>query len=240
MDIENPPWEFGLPGRAGDGCLSGHSPNTVNRDGPQVKHALRPYQLDVVKRLNASIAAGHKRPLLTMATGAGKTVVAAHIAAEAVQRGARVLILAHRQELITQMSAKLLAAGVGDHGIIKAGFPLHLDRRVQVASVQTLHARAFRTKKIELAEFDLVIIDEAHHSRAMTYQEVIDACPNAVIIGLTATPCRGDGLGLGNIFDDLIEGPSVEDLIRQGYLVGTKVFAPMRLARSRSSATAWC
>lgn len=228
MDIENPPWGAESPERAGDDCLSGPSPNTVNRGKPQVKPALRPYQIEVVNRLNASIAAGHKRPLLTMVTGAGKTIVAAYVVDEAVQRGERVLFLAHRQELIVQASAKLLAVGCGDHGIIKAGFPAHSHRPVQVASVQTLHARAFRSKKIELAEFDLVIIDEAHHSRAMTYQQVVDAFPNAIIIGLTATPCRGDGLGLGNIFDDLIEGPSVEELIRDGHLVGTRVFAPCR------------
>jgi superfamily II DNA or RNA helicase len=139
----------------------------------------------------------------------------------------RVLFLAHRHELIVQASRKLGTAGL-EHGIIKAGFPLHLNRRVQVASVQTLHARAFRSRKIELSDFELVIIDEAHHSRAMTYQQVVDAFPNAVIIGMTATPVRGDGRGLGNIFDDLIEGPPVNTLIRNGHLVGTKVFAPSR------------
>jgi DNA repair protein RadD len=189
---------------------------------------LWPYQRDVDARLEACIAAGRRRPLIAMATGAGKTVVIAVVINDWVQRGARVLFLAHRHELITQASAKLLAAGVHDHAILKAGFPPRLMAPLQVGSVQTIHARAFRTKKIELGAFDLVVIDEAHHARARTYQQIVDAFPNAVIIGLTATPCRGDGLGLGNIFNALIEGPSVEELIREGRLVGTRVFAPVR------------
>jgi DNA repair protein RadD len=74
----------------------------------------------------------------------------------------------------------------------------------------------------------LVIVDEAHHIRARTYTKILDAYPNAVIVGLTATPCRGDGRGLGNVFETMIECPSVAELIRDGYLVGTKVYAPSR------------
>jgi DNA repair protein RadD len=186
------------------------------------------YQRDVVARLEACIAAGKRRPLIAMATGSGKTVVIAHVINDFVQRGKRALVVTHRKEILTQASAKLLAAGVHDHAILKAGFPSRLMAAVQVASVQTVHARAFRTRKIELGEFDLIVIDECHHARAKTYQQIVDAYPNAIVIGLTATPCRGDGLGLGNIFDVLIEGPSVEALIREGHLVGTKVYAPYR------------
>jgi DNA repair protein RadD len=73
-----------------------------------------------------------------------------------------------------------------------------------------------------------VIVDEAHHCRARTYQKILDAYPNAIIVGLTATPCRGDGRGLGNVFEVMIECPPVADLIDDGYLVGTKVYAPSR------------
>ena len=73
----------------------------------------------------------------------------------------------------------------------------------------------------------MVVIDEAHHVTARTYrQKILKRYPDARIIGLTATPCRRDGRGLGSDFEELIEGPQVDDLIQQGYLVGTKVFAP--------------
>ena len=99
---------------------------------------------------------------------------------------------------------------------------------MQVASVQTLHARAVRSGSIELPPADLVVVDEAHHSRAATYQRLLAAYPNAVILGLTATPCRGDGRGLGKIFELLIECPSVTELIAGQYLVGAQVYAPVR------------
>jgi superfamily II DNA or RNA helicase len=85
-----------------------------------------------------------------------------------------------------------------------------------------------RSRTIELPEADIVIVDECHHCRAQTWQQIISAYPAAKIIGLTATPCRGDGRGLGNVFDVIIETANVADLIRDGYLVSTKVFAPTR------------
>jgi superfamily II DNA or RNA helicase len=141
-----------------------------------------------------------------MATDSGKTVLIAHVINEWVRRRKRILVLAHRHELITQASAKLLAAGVHDHAILKAGFPPRLMAPVQVASVQTIHSRVFRSKRIDIGDFNLVVIDECHHARARTYQQIVDVYQNVTIIGLTATPVRGDGLRLGNIFDVLIEG----------------------------------
>lgn len=99
---------------------------------------------------------------------------------------------------------------------------------MQVASVQTLHARTTRRSTIELPPADLVIVDECHHARAQTWQETIDAYPNAKIIGLTATPARGDGRGLGKIFESLIEVASVTELTALGFLVPTRVYAPSR------------
>ena len=97
---------------------------------------------------------------------------------------------------------------------------------MQVASIQTLHARAIRGSAMDMPPADILVIDEAHHARAETYQDVIDAYPGAIVIGLTATPCRRDGLGLGNIFDVLIECPQVAALVEQGYLVPSRVYAP--------------
>jgi superfamily II DNA or RNA helicase len=138
-----------------------------------------------------------------------------------------VLFLDHRRELTKQASRKLHDLGV-DHGIIQAGFPARPGERVQIASIQTLHARAVRSRSIQLPPADLVVVDEAHHCRAVTYQYLLAAYPNAVIFGLTATPCRADGRGLGNRFQVLIECPSVAELIAGGYLVGTKVYAPTK------------
>lgn len=186
---------------------------------------LRPYQSETVARVAAEIAAGKRGIVIVAATGSGKTVIAGAIIAEAVAKKKRVLFLAHRRELIRQASTKLYAVGV-EHGIIQAGFRPRLGEPVQVGSIQTLHARAVRTRTIELPDADVVVIDEAHHVRAKTYQRVLECYPEAVVLGLTATPCRGDGRGLGKVFDVLVECPSVADLTAGGYLVPTRIYAP--------------
>ena len=98
---------------------------------------------------------------------------------------------------------------------------------VQIASIQTLSARAIRSRTIDLPRADLVVIDEAHHCRAKTYRKIIESYPKAIILGMTATPCRGDGRGLGNVFDCIIECPPVQALIDLGFLVPTRVYAPV-------------
>jgi superfamily II DNA or RNA helicase len=186
---------------------------------------LRPYQVDVIAELEQAIAAGKRKVLLVAPTGSGKTVIAAAIIAGTARR---VLVVAHRREIVNQTSDKLTARGVL-HGIIQAGDEKKLRpmAAVQVASIQTLHARAIRSSTMFMPPAALVIIDEAHHACAMTYQKVIDAYPNAIILGLTATPCRGDRRGLGGIFKTIIECPQVAPLIEQGYLVKTRVYAPI-------------
>jgi superfamily II DNA or RNA helicase len=188
---------------------------------------LRPYQHEVIARYDAEVAAGRRRILLVAPTGAGKTVIAGSIMAVAASAGQRILFLGHRRELIQQASAKLYAVGI-DHGIIQAGFPTRPGERVQVASIATIHTRAVRSTSIDLPVADLVVVDEAHHCRARTYQQLIAAYPDAVILGMTATPCRGDGRGLGNVFDCIVECPPVAVLTAQGYLVPTRVYAPSR------------
>jgi DNA repair protein RadD len=188
---------------------------------------LRPYQAEVINRIKAEVANGSTRICVVAPTGSGKTVVAAVLVAEAVAHGERVVFVAHRRELIEQTSRKLHTVGV-DHGIIQAGYPVRPGVSVQVASIQTLHARALRSAKIELPPADLLFVDEAHHVRARTYAGLIEAYPDAVVIGLTATPCRGDGRGLGNIFQVLVECPSVATLTRAGYLVPVRIFAPVQ------------
>jgi DNA repair protein RadD len=186
---------------------------------------LRPYQIDAIAAIDAVIAAGKRRPLLVAPTGAGKTVIFAAIIKRAADNGQRVIVLAHRREIIAQTSLKLSAHGV-EHGIIRAGLVMDLEQKVQVCSIQTLWARAVRTNRIPLPPADLLIIDESHHVPARTYRKIIEAYPNAILLGATATPCRGDGRGLGNFFDCIVETPQVAELIAQKYLVKTHVYAP--------------
>jgi DNA repair protein RadD len=195
--------------------------DTSSRQPPE----LRPYQVDVIDRFQTAVASGKRKIMLVAATGSGKTVIAGAIVKKQVAEGRRVLFFSHRREITTQTSAKLYAVGI-DHGIIQAGFPLRLHEPVQVASVQTLTARAIRGSAIELPAADLVIVDEAHHTPADTYQKVLEKYPEATLLGLTATPCRKDGRGLGNVFEVLIECPQVQELIDLEFLVPTTVYAP--------------
>ena len=188
---------------------------------------LRPYQRDVIERVWASFEAGQRRVLLVAPTASGKTVIAGELIRDAVGRGMRILFLDHRRELTSQASRKIHAVGV-DHGIIQAGFQPRPGERVQVAAVQTLHARAVRSSAMEMPPADVILVDEGHHIRARTYRRILEAYPNAIIIGLTATPCRGDGRGLGNVFDMLVESASVAELTALGFLVSSRIYAPTR------------
>ncbi len=188
--------------------------------------ALRPYQHDVIAECERVVESGTRRIILVAPTGSGKTVIASAVIKAAIAKGQHVLVLAHTREIIGQTAKKLFANDI-EHGIIQAGFPTRPDESVQVASIQTLWSRAMRSRRMELPAADLLIIDEAHHTPANTYRKIIDAYPDAVLIGLTATPARGDGRGLGGIFDAIVECPQVAELIEQKYLVKTRVFAPV-------------
>jgi DNA repair protein RadD len=184
---------------------------------------LRPYQLAVVEALRAAYGAGRRAPVAVMPTGAGKTIVFSAVAESGSSRGKSILILAHRRELIKQASNKLMDAGVR-HGIISPGFTPSRDP-VQVGSVQTVAKRLDR-----LPKFDLIIIDESHHSIAGQYKKIIDAQPQAKLLGVTATPERLDGRGLGKqaggCFDEMVLGPAVSELIDGGFLTPARIFAP--------------
>ena len=185
---------------------------------------LRPYQQQAITDLRLAYRGGARAPLLVGATGMGKTVIFSAITAGAVERGRRVLILVHRRELIRQASAKLTQAGVS-HGIIAAGFEPS-DHPVQVASVQTLARRLER----QHCQPDLIVIDEAHHAIAYTWANVISHWPDSLLLGVTATPVRQDGRGLGAMFDRLVLGPSTAELVATGYLTPVKIYAPPQVA----------
>ena len=186
--------------------------------------SLRPYQIECVTGLRRSYATGHRAPVLQLPTGGGKTVVFSEVTAGARAKGKRVLVVAHRRELIRQASEKLTAAGV-PHGIICPGFDAAPDELVQVASVQTLARRLDR-----LPDFDLLVFDEAHHARAGQWAALIEAQPRAKLLGVTATPARLDGHGLGveagGCFDDIVTGPPVAELVRDGFLSPCRIFCP--------------
>lgn len=185
---------------------------------------LRPYQADAIERVREAFRGGARAPLLVAPTGAGKTVMFSYIAGTTAERGKRVLILCHRRELIRQASHKLYDAGV-QHGIIAPGFTPTRDL-VQVASVQTLGRRLHQ----ERGAPDLIVVDEAHHAVAGQWSTICAAYPRALLLGVTATPERLDGRGLGvsagGCFDSLVLGPTVMDLISGGFLTPTRIFAP--------------
>jgi len=184
---------------------------------------LRSYQLQAIASVRIAVMQAN-RALLVMPTGSGKTVVFSEICRLANDKGKKVLILVHRRELVTQASDKLTKAGV-QHGIIAAGFDPS-DQPVQVASVQTL------IRRLNSGTFtpDLIIIDEAHHAVAGSWDKIIGHFTDAKIIGVTATPSRLDGRGLGSHFSTLVSGPSVEQLTKLGFLSPHRVFAPPVIA----------
>lgn len=188
---------------------------------------LRPYQRAAVGSLRESVRRGCKSPLLVCPTGSGKTVIAKAVIEASAAKGRRCLFLAPRRELIYQTSEKLSRAGI-HHGVIMAGEGANRWARVQVACIPSLLQRCIRTHREQLPEADIVIVDEAHLSIADGTQEVLNAYPNAIKIGLTATPARTDGRGLGEFYDDLILGPSVQELTDLGFLVPARYFAPSK------------
>jgi superfamily II DNA or RNA helicase len=188
---------------------------------------LRPYQCEAIERFHTRVEYGGERRIIMVApTGAGKTIIGAEIIRRSERAMEPVLVLAHRREIIGQTSRKLYAAGIL-HGIIQAGMPTRPQELVHVASIQTLWTRAIVRESMDLPPAKLLWIDEAHHCPAETYRKIIAAYPDAVLLGTTATPCRGDGRGLGGIFESIIETPQVAELIEQGYLVKTRVYAPV-------------
>jgi DNA repair protein RadD len=186
---------------------------------------LRSYQSQAIVDIELAINDA-EAPLYVLPTGAGKTVVAAQIIERAVAAGKRVLVLTHRREILKQTSLKL-SGGNFEHGLIQAGLNVDLEYPVQIASIQTLWARCMRTDKVPLPAANVIIIDEAHHAAARTWRNIIEAYPNARRIGLTATPCRSDGRGLGNYFTRIIEGPQIPELIADKGLVPTIYYAPV-------------
>jgi superfamily II DNA or RNA helicase len=185
------------------------------------------YQSRVLDDVRYAIRGGARSILMVLPTGSGKTVCGAHMIHSAESKGNPTLFTAHRRELVNQTVDKLQRFGV-QHGTIMAGKTPSLWHGVQVASVDTLRARCMSPrKKMELPRASILMVDEAHRSCSPTYTKLIDHYrKDSLVIGLTATPIRGDGKGLGRHYDEMVVGPTVQELIDMGRLVQPKYFVP--------------
>lgn len=183
------------------------------------------WQNSVLDEVREAIRSGYRKILIVVPTGGGKTVIAAKMVQLAADKLRRSMFLAHRRELIYQCARKLVTFGV-DHGILMAGEYPYGAADVQVASIDTVRARCITSDKLPLPHSDIVVIDEAHRSLAPTYLTLINHYGEEVVIGLTATPIRGDGKGLGHVYDYMVKGPSIRWMIDHGYLVEPRTLAP--------------
>ena len=191
---------------------------------------LYPFQADIIREVVKAFKSGYKAPLVVSPTGSGKTIIFSHIATGAVKKGKRVLILTHRREILQQTMSKLFLFGV-QAGQIASGRPM-TDELIQVAMVGTIVRRLD-----SIIPPDLIIIDEAHHSISPTWSRVLD-CFNCLKIGFTATPERLSGEGLIEIFDTLIMGPHLVDLVKSGNLSYPKIYsAPANLLPGKMKIT---
>ncbi len=181
---------------------------------------LRPYQISAVNGLRSAIQRGAKGVILAAPTGSGKTVMGCEVIRSAVTKRRRVLFVAHRDELIRQCSGKLTDIGI-QHGIIKAGMRGgDVLAPVQVASIQTIMRRQ------QIPPADLLIVDECHHVMSGGYRKLIDRYPAAIRLGLTATPYRLDGQGLGEYFNEIVKAATIADLLADGFLIPPTIYAP--------------
>ena len=190
---------------------------------------LRPYQeLMITDCSNAFRSV--RRALAVAPTGAGKTVIFSEVTRRTRAKGKRIVLMAHRIEIVEQISKSLHKLGV-THGWVAPGKPAR-DERVMVAMVQSLARRLD-----QISEPDLLVIDEAHHATAGGYKKIADAWSKAYILGVTASPARTDGRGLGEVFDKMIMGPTMMELISRGYLSGFTYLAPPQQADFSGVAT---
>ena len=191
---------------------------------------LRDFQVTAIEECRDAIRRGYRSLIIVAPTGAGKTVIGADIIRSADEMAKQSMFMAHRRELIKQTAKKLWEFGV-EHGIIMAGQRMEHWQGVQIASIDTLRARCMNPKRkyqMPLPPVAILMVDEAHRSMSPTYQKLIKHYQEqgTIIIGLTATPIRGDGKGLGNLYDYMVLTPGMAELIEMGYLVQPVYYAP--------------
>jgi DNA repair protein RadD len=179
---------------------------------------LRPYQDTAFWNVRMAMRQ-FRRVLLVSPTGSGKTVIFVHVAERVWAAQKRVYLAAHRIEIVEQIAERLRSENVR-FGVMAPGYR-ESDWPVQVAMIQTMANRLDR-----LPQPDLFVIDEAHHAVAGRYQTIIKRWPGVHILGVTATPQRLDGRGLGDCFDTIVLCPTVKELVADGYLCAFDYFAP--------------
>lgn len=191
---------------------------------------LRPYQNEAKLAILEQWSEGINKVLAVLPTGTGKTILFSAVTEECVRQGKRVLILAHRGELLDQAADKLMkSTGLGCATEKAEQSCLGSWYRVVVGSVQTL-MREKRLKGFSENYFDTIIIDEAHHAISDGYQRVLDHFPEAQVLGVTATPDRGDMKNLGSVFDSLAYEYTLPQAIKEGYLSPIKAITiPLKL-----------
>jgi ATP-dependent helicase IRC3 len=199
--------------------LGAHSMTAVAQPPTTYRLTPRPYQHEAVAALLAATASGIQRPLLVLPTGTGKTIVFALLVQ---RRRGRSLILAHRDELIQQAVDKLhLVDPTLALGVVQATRDEHTAPTV-VASVQTLSRRTRLTRLVP--DFQTIVIDEAHHAPAPTYRRILEYCrawrtDGPLVVGVTATPERGDHHSLRPVFDRIVYQKTLLEMMQAGYLV---------------------
>lgn len=188
--------------------------------------ALRPYQVTGCDKIRFEFRV-HNEVLYVLVTGGGKTFLFSYIAMQAASKGRHVIIIVHRKELLLQASRSLRDLGI-EHGLISPFFTPDRTKRIQVASVDTLLIRLKKNKY----PCDLLIVDEAHHCVADNkWGQVYELLGRPKMLGVTATPVRSDGKGLGDhaggLFKSMVVGPSAQELIDMGMLVKPIVHASL-------------
>jgi DNA repair protein RadD len=181
---------------------------------------LRPYQELMIDGTRLEFQNGKLRVLDVAPCGAGKTILMAWMSLQAKLRANDILFVVHRQELIEQSSETFKKLNIS-HGVIAAGYPEMYSEAIQIGSIQTIIRRIHK-----ITVPTLIILDEAHHATAATWKKLLAAFPNALVVGLTATPERMGGAGLSDIFDSMVIGPSVKELIAMRNLSPYKYYAP--------------
>lgn len=191
---------------------------------------LRPYQEEAKEKIKEQWNSGVKKTLLVLPTGCGKTIVFADLTKDLVQEGERVLILAHRQELLTQAADKIKSTTGLKCSVEKAQEScLNSFFRITVGSVQTL-MRPQRLNKFANNYFDTIIVDEAHHCLSESYLRVLNHFTESKVLGVTATPDRGDMRNLGSVFESLAFEYTLPRAIKEGYLAPIKALTvPLRM-----------
>jgi len=180
---------------------------------------LRPYQIELIKNARY-ILKSNKSLIIQGSTGMGKTVLASFMLKALAEQNKRGLFICHRRELIEQASKSFNDFNI-NHAIIGTGYKKDLENPIQICSALSLFNKLDLIKKP-----DFIIWDECHHIASSTWSKIFNYFPNAHHIGLTATPQRLDGKGLGKFFEKMIQAPPMRELINQGYLSDFDIYAP--------------